>query len=68
LSFELAPKAVAVISFNFEKEFLKISEHLPDANRGFDIRYSSYFYFLFLFYFILFYFILFYLFYFHSFF
>jgi len=37
LAFQLPPNSTSSISFDFEKIFLKIDEHLPDANRGFDI-------------------------------
>jgi len=39
LGFILPPQTTVTVSFDFEKAFLKIDEHLPDANRGFDIRF-----------------------------
>ena len=33
----LPPNSITTLSINFDKVFLKYTEHPPDANRGFDI-------------------------------
>jgi phosphatidylinositol glycan class T len=37
LSLSLAPHATTTLTMDFEKAFLKYTEHKPDANRGFDL-------------------------------
>ncbi|OZJ05123.1 hypothetical protein BZG36_01366 [Bifiguratus adelaidae] len=37
MQLDLPPNSVTQISINFDKVFLKYTEHRPDANRGFDV-------------------------------
>jgi phosphatidylinositol glycan class T len=36
----LPPKSLTTIKYDFDRAFIKYTEHPPDANRGFDIGFS----------------------------
>ncbi|RKO93393.1 GPI transamidase component PIG-T [Blyttiomyces helicus] len=41
MSMVLPPASVVTVSIEFDKAFIKYTEHPPDANRGFDVGYIS---------------------------